>query len=203
MNFQVKSAPRLSALSENICLISILFQQEWDGLVRIAFVRKNKTLNAAFKWVTASCKHEQLCPKKKKQSNYFLNSRSTAVEQLLEKNYRIHCSVHSVVRGLSRRSSFPRSGWVDLCLISTGRPSRLQHQQEDRKCFAGGWLQREEGQINGYWWLYGVSCLWYFMVKNISKILLNPHWDLLLFVLQAAACVQLCRNPLFINAKWS
>uniref|UniRef100_A0A8C7ZQT0 rRNA adenine N(6)-methyltransferase n=1 Tax=Oryzias sinensis TaxID=183150 RepID=A0A8C7ZQT0_9TELE len=44
--------------------------QEWDGLVRIAFVRKNKTLNAAFK--------------------------STAVEQLLEKNYRIHCSVHSV-----------------------------------------------------------------------------------------------------------
>uniref|UniRef100_A0A8D3D9N3 rRNA adenine N(6)-methyltransferase n=1 Tax=Scophthalmus maximus TaxID=52904 RepID=A0A8D3D9N3_SCOMX len=44
--------------------------QEWDGLVRIAFVRKNKTLNAAFK--------------------------STAVEQLLEKNYRIHCSVHNV-----------------------------------------------------------------------------------------------------------
>uniref|UniRef100_A0A674BL55 rRNA adenine N(6)-methyltransferase n=1 Tax=Salmo trutta TaxID=8032 RepID=A0A674BL55_SALTR len=43
--------------------------QEWDGLVRIAFVRKNKTLNAGFK--------------------------STAVEQLLEKNYRIHCSVHS------------------------------------------------------------------------------------------------------------
>ncbi|XP_077377682.1 dimethyladenosine transferase isoform X1 [Festucalex cinctus] len=46
------------------------FQQEWDGLVRIAFVRKNKTLSAAFK--------------------------STAVEQLLEKNYRIHCSVHNV-----------------------------------------------------------------------------------------------------------
>ncbi|XP_061671986.1 probable dimethyladenosine transferase [Syngnathoides biaculeatus] len=44
--------------------------QEWDGLVRIAFVRKNKTLSAAFK--------------------------STAVEQLLEKNYKIHCSVHSV-----------------------------------------------------------------------------------------------------------
>ncbi|XP_017269373.1 probable dimethyladenosine transferase [Kryptolebias marmoratus] len=44
--------------------------QEWDGLVRIAFVRKNKTLSAAFK--------------------------STAVEQLLEKNYRIHCSVHSL-----------------------------------------------------------------------------------------------------------
>uniref|UniRef100_A0AAQ5X6K7 rRNA adenine N(6)-methyltransferase n=1 Tax=Amphiprion ocellaris TaxID=80972 RepID=A0AAQ5X6K7_AMPOC len=45
--------------------------QEWDGLVRIAFVRKNKTLSAAFK--------------------------STAVEQLLEKNYRIHCSVHNMV----------------------------------------------------------------------------------------------------------
>ncbi|KAJ8334635.1 hypothetical protein SKAU_G00402740 [Synaphobranchus kaupii] len=44
--------------------------QEWDGLVRIAFIRKNKTLNAAFK--------------------------STAVEQLLEKNYRIHCSVHNI-----------------------------------------------------------------------------------------------------------
>ncbi|XP_077457470.1 dimethyladenosine transferase [Stigmatopora argus] len=44
--------------------------QEWDGLVRIAFVRKNKTLNAAFK--------------------------SSAVEQLLEKNYRIHCSVQNV-----------------------------------------------------------------------------------------------------------
>uniref|UniRef100_A0A8C9R842 rRNA adenine N(6)-methyltransferase n=1 Tax=Scleropages formosus TaxID=113540 RepID=A0A8C9R842_SCLFO len=44
--------------------------QEWDGLVRIAFVRKNKTLNSAFK--------------------------SSAVEQLLEKNYRIHCSVHGI-----------------------------------------------------------------------------------------------------------
>uniref|UniRef100_H3DD91 rRNA adenine N(6)-methyltransferase n=1 Tax=Tetraodon nigroviridis TaxID=99883 RepID=H3DD91_TETNG len=44
--------------------------QEWDGLVRIAFVRKNKTLSAAFK--------------------------SSAVEQLLEKNYRIHCSLHNV-----------------------------------------------------------------------------------------------------------
>ncbi|XP_038646931.1 probable dimethyladenosine transferase isoform X3 [Scyliorhinus canicula] len=44
--------------------------QEWDGLVRIAFVRKNKTLAAAFK--------------------------STAVERLLEKNYRIHCSLHNI-----------------------------------------------------------------------------------------------------------
>nr|XP_014354202.1 PREDICTED: probable dimethyladenosine transferase [Latimeria chalumnae] len=44
--------------------------QEWDGLVRIAFVRKNKTVAASFK--------------------------SSAVEQLLEKNYRIHCSVHNI-----------------------------------------------------------------------------------------------------------
>ncbi|XP_078074598.1 dimethyladenosine transferase isoform X3 [Mustelus asterias] len=44
--------------------------QEWDGLVRIAFVRKNKTLAAAFK--------------------------SSAVERLLEKNYRIHCSLHNI-----------------------------------------------------------------------------------------------------------
>ncbi|CAO2592688.1 Probable dimethyladenosine transferase, partial [Lemmus lemmus] len=45
--------------------------QEWDGLVRITFVRKNKTLSAAFK--------------------------SSAVQQLLERNYRIHCSVHNTV----------------------------------------------------------------------------------------------------------
>lgn len=44
--------------------------QEWDGLVRIAFVRKNKTLSAAFK--------------------------SSAVRELLEKNYRIHCSLHTI-----------------------------------------------------------------------------------------------------------
>ncbi|KAK2898394.1 hypothetical protein QQF64_032407 [Cirrhinus molitorella] len=44
--------------------------QEWDGLVRIAFVRKNKTLSSSFK--------------------------SAAVLQLLEKNYRIHCSVHNI-----------------------------------------------------------------------------------------------------------
>ncbi|NXP23464.1 DIM1 transferase, partial [Scytalopus superciliaris] len=46
--------------------------QEWDGLVRIAFVRKNKTLSAAFK--------------------------SSAVEQLLDHNYRIHCSLHNTVK---------------------------------------------------------------------------------------------------------
>uniref|UniRef100_A0A8C5MV38 rRNA adenine N(6)-methyltransferase n=1 Tax=Leptobrachium leishanense TaxID=445787 RepID=A0A8C5MV38_9ANUR len=44
--------------------------QEWDGLVRITFVRKNKTLSAAFK--------------------------SSAVQELLEKNYRIHCSLHNI-----------------------------------------------------------------------------------------------------------
>jgi len=41
--------------------------QEWDGLVRIAFVRKNKTLAAGFS--------------------------SKAVLDVLEKNYRIHCSM--------------------------------------------------------------------------------------------------------------
>uniref|UniRef100_A0A6I8MZW8 rRNA adenine N(6)-methyltransferase n=1 Tax=Ornithorhynchus anatinus TaxID=9258 RepID=A0A6I8MZW8_ORNAN len=44
--------------------------REWDGLVRITFVRKNKTLSAAFK--------------------------SSAVQQLLEKNYRVHCSVNDI-----------------------------------------------------------------------------------------------------------
>ena len=44
---------------------------EWDGLTRIAFVRKNKTLAAVFKHGT-----------------------TTAV---LEKNYRVHCSLHNKV----------------------------------------------------------------------------------------------------------
>lgn len=44
--------------------------QEWDGLLRITFVRKNKTLSAAFK-----------------QGN---------VLELLEKNYRIHCSLKNI-----------------------------------------------------------------------------------------------------------
>lgn len=43
--------------------------QEWDGLTRIAFIRKNKTLSAAFK--------------------------QTAVITLLEKNYRVHCSLNN------------------------------------------------------------------------------------------------------------
>jgi len=41
--------------------------QEWDGLTRIAFVRKNKTLSAAFN--------------------------QTGVLMLIEKNYKVHCSV--------------------------------------------------------------------------------------------------------------
>ncbi|XP_077981133.1 dimethyladenosine transferase-like [Glandiceps talaboti] len=45
--------------------------QEWDGLVRIAFTRKNKTLAAAFK--------------------------HNSVLEMLEKNYRIHCSVKNIV----------------------------------------------------------------------------------------------------------
>ncbi|KAI4483317.1 hypothetical protein M0804_008372 [Polistes exclamans] len=43
--------------------------QEWDGLTRIAFVRKNKTLSAAFK--------------------------QTSVTTMLEKNYKIHCSLNN------------------------------------------------------------------------------------------------------------
>jgi len=44
--------------------------QEWDGLVRIAFLRKNKTLAATFKL-----------------SN---------VVAMMEKNYRVHCSVNNI-----------------------------------------------------------------------------------------------------------
>ncbi|XP_065176954.1 probable dimethyladenosine transferase [Sycon ciliatum] len=44
--------------------------QEWDGLVRVVFVRKNKTLSAGF--------------------------RSSAVMDMLEKNYKVHCSVNSI-----------------------------------------------------------------------------------------------------------
>jgi len=43
--------------------------REWDGLTRIAFVRKNKTLGAAFS--------------------------QTAVLIMLEKNYKIHCSLQN------------------------------------------------------------------------------------------------------------
>lgn len=44
--------------------------QEWDGLVRICFSRKNKTIGASFRY--------------------------TKVLELLEKNYRIHCSVKNI-----------------------------------------------------------------------------------------------------------
>lgn len=44
--------------------------QEWDGLTRIAFNRKNKTLGSEFK--------------------------TTNVLALLEKNYRVHCSVNNI-----------------------------------------------------------------------------------------------------------
>ncbi|XP_008053328.1 probable dimethyladenosine transferase isoform X2 [Carlito syrichta] len=64
--------------------------QEWDGLVRITFVRKNKTLSAAFK--------------------------SSAVQQLLEKNYRIHCSVHSTVIP----EDFSIANKIQQILTSTG-----------------------------------------------------------------------------------
>lgn len=45
--------------------------QEWDGLVRIAFLRKNKTLSAVFK--------------------------TSKILELIEKNYKIHCSVSNKV----------------------------------------------------------------------------------------------------------
>eukprot|EP00731_Ephydatia_muelleri_P018273 Em0011g313a len=43
--------------------------QEWDGLLRICFVRKNKTLGSLF--------------------------RTKTVLEVLEKNYRIHCALNS------------------------------------------------------------------------------------------------------------
>ncbi|KAK2584831.1 hypothetical protein KPH14_007143 [Odynerus spinipes] len=43
--------------------------QEWDGLTRIAFVRKNKTLSAAFK--------------------------QAAIMAMLDKNYKLHCSLNN------------------------------------------------------------------------------------------------------------
>lgn len=44
--------------------------QEWDGLVRICFSRKNKTIGASFKF--------------------------TKVIDLLDKNYRVHCSIQNI-----------------------------------------------------------------------------------------------------------
>ncbi len=45
--------------------------QEWDGLIRVAFNRKNKTLRAVF-------------------------TNSTVLE-MLEKNYKTHCAMNSIV----------------------------------------------------------------------------------------------------------
>ena len=45
--------------------------REWDGLTRIAFVRKNKTLGSAFS--------------------------QTAVLMMLEKNYKVHCSLNDQI----------------------------------------------------------------------------------------------------------
>ena len=45
--------------------------QEWDGILRIAFLRKNKTLNAIFK--------------------------QTAILEMLEKNYKTFCSIKNKV----------------------------------------------------------------------------------------------------------
>lgn len=44
---------------------------EWDGLLRLCFMRKNKTLGSTF--------------------------RTASVLALLEKNYKVHCSVHNVL----------------------------------------------------------------------------------------------------------
>lgn len=48
---------------------------EWDGLTRIAFLRKNKTLAAAFK--------------------------QTTVQTSLEQNFKLHCSLNNLVRNNS------------------------------------------------------------------------------------------------------
>ena len=45
--------------------------QEWDGLLRVCFTRKNKTLGAAFK--------------------------STSVLEMLEKNYKTYCALNNIV----------------------------------------------------------------------------------------------------------
>lgn len=49
---------------------------EWDGLTRIAFLRKNKTLAASFK--------------------------QSSVQETLLKNYKLHCSLHNIVRNRRR-----------------------------------------------------------------------------------------------------
>ncbi|XP_055344079.1 probable dimethyladenosine transferase [Paramacrobiotus metropolitanus] len=64
--------------------------KEWDGLVRIAFVRKNKTLAAEFKAKTAL--------------------------EVMDRNYRIHCSQHN----LPLPPDFDIRGKVDEILQKSG-----------------------------------------------------------------------------------
>ncbi|KAJ6669900.1 hypothetical protein lerEdw1_000449 [Lerista edwardsae] len=64
--------------------------QEWDGLLRIVFVRKNKTLASVFN--------------------------SNAVKRLLEQNYRIHCSQNN----LEIPESFNIGNFVQGILKDTG-----------------------------------------------------------------------------------
>lgn len=65
--------------------------KEWDGLTRIAFTRKNKTLGAAFK--------------------------QTSVLALLEKNYKVHCSLNNVVCKFRQLSTMPKFSRYNLILL--------------------------------------------------------------------------------------
>ncbi|WAR23949.1 DIM1-like protein [Mya arenaria] len=60
---------RLSVNTQLLARVDHLMK-EWDGLVRICFSRKNKTIGASFKF--------------------------TKVLEMLEKNYRVHCSMKNV-----------------------------------------------------------------------------------------------------------
>ncbi|XP_014673758.1 PREDICTED: probable dimethyladenosine transferase isoform X2 [Priapulus caudatus] len=80
--------------------------QEWDGLVRIAFVRKNKTLSAAFR-----------------QSN---------VLELLEKNYRIHCSVN----GITIPSDFDTKAFI-IAILEEGNFDKKRPRSMDIDDFLG------------------------------------------------------------------
>lgn len=63
---------------------------EWDGLTRIAFLRKNKTLGAAFKQKT--------------------------VVDTLDKNYRIHCSI----KNMTVPADFDMKGKIEEILLKCG-----------------------------------------------------------------------------------
>merc|ERR1712106_1134825 len=64
--------------------------KEWDGLTRVCFVRKNKTLSASFN--------------------------STGVKLLLEKNYKVHCSV----QGKEVPTDFDIKSLIETVLDSIG-----------------------------------------------------------------------------------